>query len=249
MDCIGSPTRNRLRPSPACQPEVSVRSRSNWVWLVSWNSSMSRWRIEASSFNSSSPGSSALPSAAAARWAISMKSTSPVSAKRSRNCATASARVSSCAPSTSHCASVKCGAGISRTALSRRTQGAWASAASSHATKGSLCAHLAGKPRFLLTVLRRVPVPVSNRCATARHWSSRPASGSNSSVQSSSGNSLFSSSPSCRWAAASRAGPQSASAQPRGMASQSASRSSPMASASVASIASRSDPWRSSGSH
>ncbi|MNS59605.1 hypothetical protein D3C72_925670 [compost metagenome] len=211
---MGSPTRNRLRPSPACQPDVSVRSRSSCVWLVSWNSSISRWRIDASSFSSSSPGSSALPNAAAARCAISMKSTSPWSAKRRRSCATASARVINCAPSTSHCASVKCGLGMSRTAFSRRTQAALSSAASSHATKGSLCAHLAGKPRFLLTVLRRLPVPVSSRWATARHWSSMSASGGSSSVQSNSASSLLSSSPSCRLAAANRAGPHSASAQP-----------------------------------
>ncbi|CFU10167.1 Uncharacterised protein [Bordetella pertussis] len=63
MDCIGSPTRNSVRPSPSCQPAVSVANRSIWPWLVSWNSSISRWRIDASSLSSNSPGSSPLPSA------------------------------------------------------------------------------------------------------------------------------------------------------------------------------------------
>jgi ATP-dependent exoDNAse (exonuclease V) beta subunit len=51
-------------------------------------------------------------------------------------------------------------------------------------------------------------------CGPARHASSNSASGGSSSVQSSRARSLLSSSASCRWAAARRAGPHSASAQP-----------------------------------
>ena len=137
---------------------------------------------------------------------------------------------------------------MSRAASSRRTHGASASAPSSQATKGSLCAHLAGKPRFLLTVLRNEPVPVSSRWASARRVQ-RKGVGRQLVGPIEQRRELVVFPASCSCVAASRAGPLSASAQPNSMASDSASKSSPMASASHSSMLSRSEPWASSGSH
>ncbi len=70
MDCIGSPTTNRVRPSPASQPAVSCASRRVCSREVSWNSSTRMWRMWLSRRSARSVGSSPLPSAAPAACAM-----------------------------------------------------------------------------------------------------------------------------------------------------------------------------------
>ncbi|CFM05765.1 Uncharacterised protein [Bordetella pertussis] len=179
-----------------------------------------------------------------------MKSTSPARANCTRSCATDSASVVSCALSTSHCASEKCASGMSRPAASARTQGAPPSQAASQAVNGSLWSQPAGNPRFLFTPLglRKAPVPVSSRCASARHWSSASAMGGKGASQSCKAASRASPLPASA-AAARRAGPHKAWLQPRGNCPHRLSSSCSSASASDASRPSRSSPNCSSGIH
>ena len=65
MDCIGSPTRNNVRPSPGDQSCVSVSSRSYWSRDVSWNSSTRMCASRVPSRSASGVGLASLVSASA----------------------------------------------------------------------------------------------------------------------------------------------------------------------------------------
>src|SRR5262252_7649914 len=77
MDCIGSPTRKSVLPSPAVHPAVSRAISAHWAKDVSWNSSTRRCSILVSSARRRSETSPSVSNACSATSVASLKSITP----------------------------------------------------------------------------------------------------------------------------------------------------------------------------